>query len=452
LVGPYLVDELRSEGGFALLYRARDTASGAAGGVEAQRWVALKVLREALVEERTLVRFAQESEAIAALDHPNIVRVEATGELSDGRPWMAMPWLEGVSLRAWLERRGALSLREIATLFAPLADALDAVHARGIVHRDIKAENVMVHEAAGRLVPTLVDFGIAKLLEPSLARAKTVHTVLGTPVAMAPEQILRQPVDARTDVYAVGVLLHQLATGVAPFTAKTAVELEELHLHARPPRASALAPVPRAFDDVIERCLAKHPNDRFPRATDVARALAALVDDAGGGHAHLPSSAEASALRYGIAVHAHALPRVGATDDDDDDDLVLDEVEAGLDAAHAVLDEAAFAVAVEHARLLVTTAPASADEAVVFRVALLAADRVAQRTPRTARVTFSVIVHAAVDPRALLELTEWPITRSEGAFVTARAVGETTPNDMLGADEPTLAGATTTLRRLVPPP
>jgi serine/threonine protein kinase len=262
LVGQYVVDALAASGGFGTVYRGRHQSR--------PRAAAIKLLHEYVASSETSVRrFEQEAEVIGRLHHPNVVEIFEVGQLTDGRPYLVMEWLDGHTLAELVARRGALPLDEVAALARPLCAGLAAIHDAGIVHRDLKASNVM----AGTFGVKLIDFGVVKLLDASERLTRTGARV-GTPTAMAPEQILGAEVTCATDVYACGVLLYQLLTGHLPFDATTLEDLEALHLHATPPRVSRRVAVPAIVDDVVLRCLEKEPLRRFASARELAAALA----------------------------------------------------------------------------------------------------------------------------------------------------------------------------------
>jgi len=264
--GRYRIERLAFEGGFASIYEATD--------VERGRKAAIKALRVGLAQSPKMqARFEREAEAIRTLDHPRIVSLYEVGELPDGRPFIAMEWLEGRNLLEELTARGPLTQREALRVVEDIGHALEAAHAVGIIHRDLKAQNIMALPEGDWFRVVLVDFGIAKIRHPDGVSSLTTQTLLGTPQTAAPEQILGEDISARTDVYALGLLLFQLVTGRLPFEAPTAVELEEMHLHAPPPRASELSPVSPAIDRVIQRAMAKHPEDRFGSAGVFVQAL-----------------------------------------------------------------------------------------------------------------------------------------------------------------------------------
>ncbi|HYH99681.1 serine/threonine-protein kinase [Hyalangium sp.] len=343
--GGYRVEEVRHRGVVAVLYRAVDERAGAQ--------VALKVMRpQYTASESALRRFEQESRMLEQLAHPHIVRVLESGELRDGRPWLAMEWLEGRDLGAELAAHGPFSPQEALRLVEPVALALGAAHALGIVHRDVKPQNVMVRPGKdGGLHVTLLDFGIAKLVDPGTHATALTSTgvVVGTPLAMAPEQILHGPVDARTDVYALGVLLYQVLTGQPPFSGGSQSELEELHLHAPPPAPSHRVSVPSALDAVVRRCLAKRPADRYADA-------GALMEDLR--RALTPSSGPAERT-LGLGLYLRARPEAG----DAADDAAFDALDEVLEAAREGLPGCGLAIVVEGADFLLAATPLPAGEA-----------------------------------------------------------------------------------------
>jgi len=269
-VGGYRVDQLVARAGFANVYRGVELQSGES--------VAIKVLHSRLAQSaKEVARFQREFSALTNLRHENIVKIHAYGTLEGGRPYTAMEWLEGSTLREFM-RSGALSLDEAVPLFAQLCDALDAAHAAGVIHRDLKASNVMLVRREGALWVKLVDFGIAKAIDPQEAARQALTTTgqaLGTPYTMAPEQIMGRPLDGRTDIYALGVVLFEMLTGEKPFTGTSAIEVAEKHLSETPPSLAAIIDVPPAVDRLVARCLAKDPADRFTTPGEVAAALRA---------------------------------------------------------------------------------------------------------------------------------------------------------------------------------
>ena len=265
----YEIKERLGRGGMSTVYRAHQTTM--------ERDVAIKVMSAELVEDpQFIARFEREARVIASLEHPRILPVHDYGHEGDVF-YMVMRLVEGESLRDRL-MRGPISLVMCANLTAQVADALDYAHAKGIIHRDLKPNNVLLDEMDNIY---LMDFGIAKLMATTQQLTQS-GMVMGTPAYMAPEQWRGEPVDTRTDVYALGVMLFEMITGVQPFeTADTPFTLMYKHLNDLPPSIRNTNPeVPEAVEQVIRTALAKLPDDRFQSASALAQALQAAVDSA----------------------------------------------------------------------------------------------------------------------------------------------------------------------------
>jgi eukaryotic-like serine/threonine-protein kinase len=270
-VGPYRVVEKLGEGGMGEVYRGHDTSLG--------RDVALKLLPRDLADDpERRARMLREARAAAALNHPNICTVYEVGEAA-GRPFIAMEVVEGRSLSARIAE-GPLSVDEVRHIGVQLADAVAHAHDRGIVHRDLKGANVMV-TPEGRV--KVLDFGLAAqvsdqqltdLTTHSVALATQAHAVLGTLPYMAPEQLRGTPADARSDVWALGVVLYEMVSGKRPFDGTTGFALSAAILHEPFPRLPA--GVPRALQSVVACCLEKEPGRRYQRAAELRAALEAV--------------------------------------------------------------------------------------------------------------------------------------------------------------------------------
>jgi len=354
VVGSYVIEKQCARGGFGTVYRAHCNQRDAP--------VALKVLHQDLVFSRVMVRrFEREARTVSRLRHANIVRVLELGELGDGRPFIAMEWLDGRTLQEELNSRGPLALAEAMAVMEDLCAALQAAHALGVVHRDLKASNVMTTPAGEWFVVRLFDFGVAKLLEPENpdeTGLTSTGTRVGTPHNMAPEQITGAAIDVRTDVYALGVLLFQLLTGRYPFEAKNWLEIEDMHMHSPPPRASDSAAVPPAIDAVIGRCLQKEPSDRYPSIGEALEELRAASADGGGQE---PSWAQE--LRPSARWKASSTPAVGvcatvraACDDEEIDDDLFDAMDDALAAVADQLAESGMDIAQESGSSLLAIA------------------------------------------------------------------------------------------------
>ena len=272
-VGPYEIVGFIAAGGMGEVYRARDARLG--------RDVAIKTLPASLSgDAERLRRFELEAKAASQLSHPNILTVYDIGS-ADGRPYIVSELLEGETLRERLSR-GPIALKKSAEMAIALADALAAAHGRGIVHRDLKPENLFVTRE-GRL--KILDFGIAKLTTPEPIKgvaASTVHlltevgSAVGTPGYMAPEQVRGEPVDHRSDIFALGAILHEMLSGTAVFQRDSRIATLSAVLESNPPDLpDTVAPAVRR---IVQRCLEKSPDERFQSARDLAFALNALSD------------------------------------------------------------------------------------------------------------------------------------------------------------------------------
>lgn len=271
-LGGFRIDAKIGEGGMGVVYRAEQLALS--------RPVALKLIaREFANDAAFRERFERESRLAASIDHPNVVPVFEAGEV-DGLLFIAMRCVEGIDLRAAIESEGRLAPGRAADLTRQIAAALDAAHAKGLVHRDVKPANVLLTGGPGEEHAYLTDFGLSKRASSQSGATKTGEWV-GTLDYVAPEQIEGRSVDGRTDVYALGCLLHQLLTGEVPYVRDSDVAKMYAHLSAPPPAVTLGAPdVPRGFDAVIQRAMAKDPADRYPSAGDMGRAAVAAATGA----------------------------------------------------------------------------------------------------------------------------------------------------------------------------
>ena len=268
-LGPYLLVSQLGEGGMGTIYIGRHTGLG--------RYVAIKVLRPELASRKdNVARFFQEAHTINRLKHPNIVEsIDLVEDAIDGA-YCVLELLKGPDLKTRLAR-GPLSLDSAVHIGVELADALGAVHALGVVHRDLKPENLILIQRDGRDdTVKLIDFGVAQI------GGEGQQAIIGTAAYMAPEQAAGgAAVDRRADVYSLGVLLFEMVTGRHPFPSATDSEYILRHAEDKPPRPSKLAKCPPALDDIILRCLAKNPQQRYGDAAQVATALR-LVDPRAG--------------------------------------------------------------------------------------------------------------------------------------------------------------------------
>ena len=272
-IAGYRVEAFISRGGMAVVYRAHDRRLG--------RRVALKLLAPELSQnERFQQRFLRESRLAASLDHPNIVPIYEAGE-SSGLLYIVMRYVEGSDLKALLDREGPLDLDRTVSILRQVGAALDAAHARGLVHRDVKPGNILIASGTGREDPDhvyLTDFGLTKR-SSSLSGQTTTGRFIGTMDYVAPEQIGGKPVDARTDIYSLGCVLYECLVGEPPFDRDDEAALLWAHLVERAPRISARRPdLPAGLDAVLDKAMAKAPEDRFGACRDLVGDFRAEVE------------------------------------------------------------------------------------------------------------------------------------------------------------------------------
>jgi serine/threonine protein kinase len=281
-IGCYRVFEKVGSGGMGDVYRAGDTRNGEV--------VAVKVLLDArLGDERMVSRFRREARIEAALQHPNIAAFRDFGEaeVADGGRsrrvvYLVMEWVPGEDLGELLKRRGRLPAREALALGLQVAAALEAAHRLGVVHRDLKPGNIRL-TPEGRV--KVLDFGLAKILAGTFLGRRhpvtfqtSVGSVLGTAPYMAPEQLLGRPVEPRTDLFALGVVLYRMTTGQVPFGGRNVIEAIQAVSRQAPEPPSSLDPgLGKGFDDLVLRLLAKEPTGRPASAREAAQAMEALL-------------------------------------------------------------------------------------------------------------------------------------------------------------------------------
>jgi serine/threonine protein kinase len=273
LVAGYRVESRIGAGGMAMVLRARDEALG--------RTVALKILAPARAGDAEFrERFVRESRAVAAVDHPHIIPVYAAGEAS-GVLYLAMRFVVGGDLRSVVQREGPLSGDRAVALLSPIASALDAAHAAGLVHRDVKPANILVDSTPGRPEhPYLSDFGLAKGSASSTGLTGTGQ-FLGTPDYAAPEQISGKPARPQTDQYALACVAYTILTGTLPFPRDESLAVLWAHMYDQPPSLTAKRPdLPAALDAVLARALAKTPEERYPTCGEFIGTLGTALREA----------------------------------------------------------------------------------------------------------------------------------------------------------------------------
>ncbi len=279
--GRYELAERIGAGGMAEVFRAHDRTL--------DRDVAVKVMRPAFAADPEFIeRFHREAEAMGAIEHPNIVRILDSGVSADG-PYIVMELVRGGTLWDLMRARGRVDQYVAAQIAAAIADGLEAAHLRGVLHRDLKPDNVLLD---GERRPKITDFGIARL---AAATAITrTGELLGTPQYLAPEQMSGDIVDERADVYALGVILYEMLTGARPTGGRTPSEIVSRRLRVDPSPPSRLVPIAPALSALVLRALARDPARRVRRAADLRAALLQITPPA----PRAPSAARVVRLRW----------------------------------------------------------------------------------------------------------------------------------------------------------
>ncbi|WP_432837314.1 protein kinase domain-containing protein [Dactylosporangium sp. CA-092794] len=254
----YRLEEFVASGGMGQVFRATDKTLG--------RTVAVKVLLPGHMSNTEFgSRFRSEARIMASIGHPGVVGVYDYGESPEGTLFLVMAFVEGRPLGERITAEGALSVDETLDIVAQAADALHAAHAKGIIHRDVKPNNLLV---ADNGAVTLVDFGVARSAE--VTAVTKVNAVIGTALYMSPEQASGRPISPSADIYALGVVAYHCLTGAPPFNGNAPLEIALKHLQDEPPPLPATLPV--ATRALVERAMAKDPKDRFPTAAAMAAA------------------------------------------------------------------------------------------------------------------------------------------------------------------------------------
>jgi len=268
-IGRYRILEVLGKGAMAIVYKAYDP--------NIDRSLAIKVLREErCVDTEYRERFLREARAAGNLSHPNIVTVYDVGEFND-RPYIVMEVVEGNPLDVLMKQGKQFSMDEILDICIQLAQALNYAHKNGVVHRDIKPSNIIYHTATDSV--KITDFGIAHLESNEMTQQTQAGEVLGTPQYMSPEQVLGQPVDGRSDLFSVGVVMYQMVSGQKPFTGDTIASLLFQIATEDPQPLDKVSHIPGELRLVIEKLLEKQPHKRFQSGEELARTLTRLRED-----------------------------------------------------------------------------------------------------------------------------------------------------------------------------
>jgi serine/threonine protein kinase len=272
LAEKYLIEQLIKRGGMGAVYRGKH--------VLMDKTVAIKVLRPALaVDDEVVKRFSREAKAASRISHPHAVSVTDFGEAENGVVFLVMEYLDGRTLKDVIKSDGPMPLDRAVEIVRQVSGALDAAHGQGVVHRDLKSDNIMLMKHDGDDWAKVLDFGIAKIKQPEGAMDVDLtapNLVVGTPQYMSPEQCSQtQPLDARSDIYSLGVILFEMLAGRVPFTGESPTVIMMKQVQEPPPSLLAARPeLPASVGAVVARALEKNPADRFQKAGDLSDALA----------------------------------------------------------------------------------------------------------------------------------------------------------------------------------
>lgn len=267
LASKYRMDERLNEGGMGAVYRGTH--------VLMDKTVAVKVLRPALAaDEKIVARFSREARAASRISHPHALSVTDFGESEDGVVFLVMEYLDGKTLKEIIREQGPMPLSRVVEIIRQVGGALDAAHEQGVVHRDLKSENIMLLNSAGPDYAKVLDFGIAKIKEPTGEYDPGLTApdlVIGTPQYMSPEQCSQaSEIDARSDLYSLGVIIYEMLVGHVPFTGPSPTSIMMQHMQADRPSVLQERPdLPEGVRDVVSRAMAKSPYDRYQRVGDL---------------------------------------------------------------------------------------------------------------------------------------------------------------------------------------
>ena len=264
LDGRYKIEKVIGMGGMAVVFKAEDIA--------AKKTVAIKLLREDTAqEEESVKRFINESKAVSMLSHPNIVKIYSVSVREDLK-YIVMEYIEGITLKTYMQKKRVMKVDEILKCAGQILNALDHAHSKGIVHRDIKPQNIMLTRN-GQIKVT--DFGIAKL--PNAETVTMTDKAIGTVYYISPEQASGKAIDSRSDLYSLGVTMYEMATGELPFDADSPVSVALMQVNDKPVPPKEINPeIPTGLQQIIANAMEKDPDERYQNAREMQSDIAEL--------------------------------------------------------------------------------------------------------------------------------------------------------------------------------
>jgi serine/threonine-protein kinase len=321
LAEKYHIEELINEGGMGAVYRATH--------VLMDKTVAIKVLHPALAaDDKIVARFSREARAASRISHPHALNVTDFGESENGVVFLVMEYLNGQTLKEVIHNEGPMPLPRVIEIMRQISGALEAAHGEGVVHRDLKSDNIMLLEMGGGDWAKVLDFGIAKITEkvgqdPGLTAP---NLIIGTPQYMSPEQCSQAAeIDSRSDIYSLGVILYEMLIGHVPFTGESPTAIMMKHLQEPPPSVlEERKDLPAAVGRVVTRAMAKRPEDRFQTVTELAEDLTSAAEEPAVVEASntSPDTADRKTNRIVVPTGSNEAPRDTANEDHDEATVV----------------------------------------------------------------------------------------------------------------------------------
>jgi eukaryotic-like serine/threonine-protein kinase len=342
LADKYRIEELINEGGMGAVYRGTH--------ILMDKTVAVKVLHPALAaDDKIVARFSREARAASRISHPHALNVTDFGESGNGIVFLVMEYLKGETLKEVIHGQGQMPLARVIEIIRQICGALEAAHAEGVVHRDLKSDNIMLLDVGGDWAKVL-DFGIAKITEkvgqdPALTAP---NLIIGTPQYMSPEQCSQAAeIDSRSDIYSLGVILYEMLVGHVPFTGESPTAIMMKHLQDPPPSVlEERQDLPAAVARVVTRALAKRPEDRYQTVSELSdelNAAAGLKDSAPAAASTSTETADRKTNRILVPTGPNEAPRNTSSEDQDEETVVRSrtETKAAAPAAAAAVAAAA---------------------------------------------------------------------------------------------------------------
>jgi serine/threonine protein kinase len=326
LTEKYRIEELINEGGMGAVYRATH--------ILMDKTVAIKVLHPALAaDDKIVARFSREARAASRISHPHALNVTDFGEAESGVVFLVMEYLKGQTLKEVIHNESPMPLPRVVEIIRQICGALEAAHAEGVVHRDLKSDNIMLIDIGGGDWAKVLDFGIAKITEkvgqdPALTAP---NLIIGTPQYMSPEQCSQAAeIDSRSDIYSLGVILYEMLVGHVPFTGESPTAIMMKHLQEPPPSVlEERKDLPAAVGRVVTRAMAKRPEDRFQTVSDLSEELASAAeeDPAASSASSVAASTERATNRIIVTTGPNEAPRNTSNEDRDEATVVRPRVE-----------------------------------------------------------------------------------------------------------------------------